>query len=197
MTADSRQAKQLCFVLGGVRSGKSTFAVSLAARLGERVTFIATAQAGDEEMRERIARHRQRRPGHWCTVEAPLEVAPAVAAADSDVVVVDCLGLLAANLMARAGAAGAGAADLMESQIAGLLDAYQRGPASLIIVSNEVGMGVVPPYPSGREFRDLLGRANQQLARAADRVYWLLAGLPVEVKASGLAHQVEPHHGTA
>jgi adenosylcobinamide kinase/adenosylcobinamide-phosphate guanylyltransferase len=99
--------------------------------------------------------------------------------------------------MARAGAAGAGAADLMESQIAGLLDAYQRGPASLVVVSNEVGMGVVPPYPSGREFRDLLGRANQQLARAADRVYWLLAGLPVEVKASGLAHQVEPHHGTA
>jgi adenosylcobinamide kinase/adenosylcobinamide-phosphate guanylyltransferase len=197
MTAASARRKELVLVLGGVRSGKSSFALSLAARLGKRVTFVATAEAGDEEMRERIARHRQRRPEDWGTVEAPLDVALAVAAADCDVVVVDCLGLLAANVMARAQATGAGAADLMESQVAGLLDAYHRGRASVIIVSNEVGMGVVPPYPSGREFRDLLGRANQQLSRAADRVCWLLAGLPVEVKASGLAEKVEPQNGIA
>jgi adenosylcobinamide kinase/adenosylcobinamide-phosphate guanylyltransferase len=197
MTEDSVRRKELCFVLGGVRSGKSAFALSLAAQLGERVTFVATAEAGDAEMRERIKRHRQCRPDAWGTVEAPLDVAPAVAAADSDVVVVDCLGLLAANLMARAQATGASADDLMEWQIAGLLDAYHRGRASVIVVSNEVGMGVVPPYPSGREFRDLLGRANQRVARAADRVYWMLAGLPVEVKASGLAAKVEPQNGIA
>jgi adenosylcobinamide kinase/adenosylcobinamide-phosphate guanylyltransferase len=197
MTAGSKGGKQLCVVLGGVRSGKSAFALSLAARLGERVTFVATAEAGDEEMRERIERHRQCRPEAWRTVEAPLDVARAVAAADSDVVVVDCLGLLAANLMARAQATGGSADHLMESQVAGLLDAYHRGSASVIVVSNEVGMGVVPPYPSGREFRDLLGRANQRVAQAADRVYWMLAGLPVEVKASGLAEKVEPRNGTA
>jgi adenosylcobinamide kinase/adenosylcobinamide-phosphate guanylyltransferase len=197
MTAGSKGGKQLCFVLGGVRSGKSAFALSLAARLGERVTFVATAEAGDDEMRERIEHHRERRPVDWGTVEAPLDVARAVAAADSDVVVVDCLGLLAANLMARAQATGASADDLMQSQVAGLLDAYHRGSASVIVVSNEVGMGVVPPYPSGREFRDLLGRANQRVAQAADRVYWMLAGLPVEVKTSGLAEKVEPRNGTA
>jgi len=197
MTAGSRGGKQLCFVLGGVRSGKSAFALLLAEQLGERVTFIATAEAGDEEMRDRIERHRKRRPEDWGTVEAPLDVARAVAAADSDVVVVDCLGLLASNLMARAEATGASADDLMQSQVAGLLDAYQGGRASVIVVSNEVGMGIVPPYPSGREFRDLLGRANQQVAQAAHRVYWMLAGLPVEVKASGLAGKVEPQNGIA
>jgi adenosylcobinamide kinase/adenosylcobinamide-phosphate guanylyltransferase len=197
MTAGSARRKELVLVLGGVRSGKSAFALSLAAQLGERVTFVATAEPGDQEMRERIERHRQCRPDAWGTVEAPLDVARAVAAADSDVVVIDCLGLLAANLMARAQATGASADDLMESQVAGLLDAYHRGRASVIVVSNEVGMGVVPPYPSGREFRDLLGRANQCVARAADRVYWMLAGLPVEVKASGLAAKVEPQHGIA
>jgi adenosylcobinamide kinase/adenosylcobinamide-phosphate guanylyltransferase len=186
-------------VLGGVRSGKSAFALSLAAQLGQRVTFIATAQAGDDEMRERIERHRLGRPGHWSTLEAPLEVASAAAgaAAESEVVLIDCLGLLAANIMARAEAVGESADRLMESEVAGLLEAYERGSATVVIVSNEVGMGVVPPYPSGREFRDLLGRANQRLAQAAGRVYWMLAGLPIEVKAFGLAEKVESENGLA
>jgi len=190
----SEGPRLLVLVIGGVRSGKSSFALSLAARLGGRVTFVATAEAGDDEMRDRIERHRQARREDWRTLEAPLDVASAVAAAGSDVVVIDCLGLLAANLMARAETTGTSADRLMELQVAGLLDAYRRGRARVIVVSNEVGAGVVPPYPSGRQFRDLLGRANQQVAEAADRVYWMIAGLPMEVKASGMAEKVGPHH---
>jgi len=197
MTAGRAGRGELMLVLGGVRSGKSAFAVVLAARSGERVTFVATAEAGDEEMRERIERHRLRRPEDWHTLEAPVKVGQAVLAAGAEVVVIDCLGLLAANVMARAEVSGDSAEGLMESEISELLDAYDRAGATLIIVSNEVGMGVVPPYPSGRQFRDLLGRANQRLAQAADRVYWMVAGLPIEVKASGLAEMVEMHDGTA
>ena len=198
MTADRDRRKELCFVLGGVRSGKSGFALSLAEQRGERVTFIATAQAGDEEMRERIARHRQSRPGHWRTVEAPTRIGDALsAAADAEVVVIDCLGLLVANLMGRAEQEAAEAEALVEEEIAALLAAHRGGGATLIVVSNEVGMGVVPPYPAGREFRDLLGRVNQRVAQAADRVYWMLAGLPIEVKASGMAVGLGAENGIA
>ena len=195
---DSRR-KQLCFILGAVRSGKSGFALSLADRTGGQALFVATAEALDEEMRERIERHRRERPEHWRTVEAPVGVGEALRTEtrDADVVLIDCLSFLVANIMGE-DTEGAAALDArLDAEIDSLLAAYQDGAATFIVVSNEVGMGVVPAYASGRLFRDALGRANQKLARAADRVYWMVAGLPVEVKASGLAENWENARGSA
>ncbi len=178
---------RLCLVLGGARSGKSTFALHLAARAGGRVAVVATGQACDKEMRARIERHRRERPREWLTIEAPTGVAEAVrhAAEQADAVLVDCVGFLVANLMGQEEAPSAEVEDRVGKEIQDIVEA--AGDVHCILVSNEAGAGVVPPYPSGRLFRDLLGRSNQALARAADRVYWMVAGLPVEVKASGLA----------
>ncbi len=178
---------QLCLVLGGARSGKSAFALHLAARSGGRVAVVATGQACDEEMRARIERHRRERPSDWLTIEAPTGVAAAVrrAAEQAEVVLVDCVGFLVANLMGHDEVPSAQVEDRLNKEIEDIVGAARD--TYCILVSNEAGAGVVPPYPSGRLFRDLLGRANQALARAADRVYWMVAGMPVEVKASGLA----------
>jgi len=183
--------KKLILILGGVRSGKSAFALELARRMGRQVAFIATAQAEDEEMRRRIEEHRKARPPHWRTIEAPLGVARALREESdrADVILLDCLTLLVSNLLLEAGegASTQDAAARVTTEVEELLRGFQRGAATLIVVSNEVGMGVVPPYPLGRAYRDLLGKANQILSQAADKVYWMLAGLPVEIKASGLA----------
>jgi adenosylcobinamide kinase/adenosylcobinamide-phosphate guanylyltransferase len=182
------RGKSLTLLLGGARGGKSAFAQHLAAQMSERVTFIATAEAGDEEMRARIAQHRASRPSHWRTVEIPSSVAPAIrAAGPSEVVLLDCLALLVSNLLLGVGEDYAAAEQSVDRELRDLLAAYQEGAASLIIVTNEVGLGIVPAYPLGRIYRDLLGRANAQLARAADRVYLMVAGLALEIKASGLA----------
>jgi adenosylcobinamide kinase/adenosylcobinamide-phosphate guanylyltransferase len=182
---------QLCLVLGGARSGKSAFALHLAARSGGRVAVIATGQACDEEMRARIERHRRERPSEWLTIEAPTRVGAAVrrAAEQVDVVLVDCVGFLVANLMGHGEELSRHVEERVDKEIQDIVAA--AGDRACILVSNDVGAGVVPPYPSGRLFRDLLGRANQALARAADQVYWMVAGLPVEVKASGLAEHWE------
>lgn len=179
-------SRELIMILGGARGGKSSFALSLAASRGGSVTFVATAEARDEEMRLRIDEHRCSRPASWRTVEAPLEPAAALCQSPpSDIVVLDCLTLLVSNLLLQDEDPSA-AERAVDREVEGLLRFYQANLASLIIVSNEVGMGVVPPYELGRVYRDLLGRANQRLAQAADKLYWMLAGLPIEVKASGL-----------
>jgi len=183
--------KRLVLILGGVRSGKSAFAQDLARQMGRRVTFLATARADDDEMRRRIEEHRRARPPHWRIIEAPLNAARALRedGDQADVILLDCLTLLVSNLLLDAGEEAY--AQEVEARVMGeveeLLPAFHDRSASLIVVSNEVGMGVVPPYPLGRVYRDLLGKANQVLARAADQVYWMLAGLPVEIKAPGLA----------
>ncbi len=186
--------KSLILILGGVRGGKSAFAQALAAEHGGSVTFVATAEARDEEMRLRIEDHRQSRPASWRTIEAPLNPAAALAEAPpADVVVLDCLTLLVSNLLLQDENPEA-AQQVVDHEVEALLRVSEAGSGSLIIVSNEVGMGVVPPYELGRLYRDLLGWANQRIARSATEVYWMLAGLPIEVKASGLAGNRKGYH---
>ncbi len=182
---------QLILVLGGARSGKSSHAQTLAGELGgNAVLYVATAEALDDEMRQRVIAHRAGRPAAWRTLEAPRAVGPQIAAAlasgasSVQVVLVDCLTVLASNAMLALGddpePAAAEAAVLAE--VEELLAAYAASVATWIVVSNEVGLGLVPPYPLGRTYRDALGRANQHLAAAAGRVLFMVAGLPLTVK---------------
>jgi adenosylcobinamide kinase/adenosylcobinamide-phosphate guanylyltransferase len=192
MSGDSD--RRLVLILGGARSGKSAYAESLAASIARErtVLYVATATASDEEMRTRISAHQANRPLHWRTLEAPLDPAGALerelAQNPSPVVLLDCVTLLAANLLLD-GASHGGEADATPGEtrldyvIDSLLVAYERNSFTLIAVSNEVGMGVVPAYPLGRAYRDILGRANARLARAADATLLMIAGMPVEVSA--------------
>ncbi|MDO8673181.1 MAG: bifunctional adenosylcobinamide kinase/adenosylcobinamide-phosphate guanylyltransferase [Dehalococcoidia bacterium] len=182
---------KLVLITGGARSGKSTFAEDLAKRLGRRVLYVATAAALDGEMRERIAEHRRLRPADWRTIEATSDVGPAMAAgiADAEVVLIDCLAVLVSNLMmGESNEIEEERLDepvlerAMRREIAGILDVARSSPASFILVSNEVGLGLVPAYRSGRLFRDLLGRANQIVAAEADEVYLVVAGIAIDIK---------------
>ncbi len=178
-------------ILGGVRSGKSDLAQKLALDAGGDVVFLATAEPRDAEMQARITAHQAKRPAGWRTVEAPRGVAEALerAATGPVTVVVDCLTLWVANLVEAATPAGhdepdANAAEaLLNTELGGFHDWYRGSQARVIVVTNEVGMGLVPPYPSGRLYRDLLGLANQRLATIATQVYVTFAGIPVDVKA--------------
>ena len=174
--------KQLTLILGGARSGKSDFAQSLArARGGDEVTFVATARALDAEMDARIENHRRARPVSWKTVQTPrglageLQTAPA-----AGVVVLDCVTLWVSNVMLVEETA---APDAMARELNDLLVWYRAAPCEMIVVSNEVGMGLVPDNALGRAYRDLLGAMNKLLAAAADQVFFVVAGLPIEIKA--------------
>lgn len=169
-------------VLGGARSGKSGFAQKAAetqaaetAVGGGRPILIATGQAFDDEMAERIARHQADRGESWSTVEAPLELAAAITALPADAIaVVDCLTLWLSNQMLTERDVEAACAELVE--------AVAACPARLWLVSNEVGLGIVPETPLGRRFRDEAGRLNQRLAATVDEVYFVAAGLPLRMK---------------
>ena len=161
-------------VLGGARSGKSRFAEGLLAALGGERLYLATAEAGDAEMAARIRHHRERRGQGWRTVEAPLEVPAALAGAGADAVLLDCLTLWVSNLIAaRRDVDSAGEA---------LCRALDGAQAPVVVVSNEVGLGIVPDNALAREFRDQAGRLNQRVAAAAERVYFVAAGLPLLLK---------------
>lgn len=172
--------KQL--ILGGARSGKSRIAEGLASSSGLPVTYIATAEAGDGEMRQRIAHHRQQRPAEWGLIEQPLQLAEALrqTAATDRCILVDCLTLWLSNLL------GNDDEQLLETQQAALLQAVTELPGSIILVSNEVGLGIVPMNAQARRFRDLAGRLHQQLAERCDRVVFTLAGLPQVIKGPPL-----------
>jgi len=180
---------KLALILGGVRSGKSRFAQQLAAELaGEEVLFVATAEAGDDEMRQRIQRHRQDRNDDWKTLELPRQVGRTLAKQQQlpQAIIVDCLTLLVSNVLLDSEQASERktADDEVEEEVASLIGICRDTPATVIIVSGEVGMGIVPESELGRQFRDLLGRANQQIAEYADLVYWMCAGIAMDVRAS-------------
>jgi adenosylcobinamide kinase / adenosylcobinamide-phosphate guanylyltransferase len=180
----SSHSNTVTLLLGGVRSGKSHYAQQLGGRAG-RVVFVATAQAADDEMRRKVERHRSSRPQHWQTVEEPLALAETIAehGPTCDLMIIDCLTFFAANLL------DANADE--QISIDGLCSALQAPACSVVLVSNEVGSGVVPEYPSGRRFRDLLGEMNQSVARVASNVLLLVAGLPLVLKGE-LVPQVTP-----
>ena len=179
--------KKLILILGGARSGKSVYAEELTTHLGGRVLYVATAAALDEEMRRRIEAHKTKRPHTWRTLEAPLGVGAAISATaeEDEVILLDCLTLLVSNALLEGGQEGPfdEAQTRVRTEVEGLLEAYQTLSGSMIIVSNEVGLGLVPSYPLGRAYRDLLGWANQWLARQADEVYFMVAGIHIELKA--------------
>ena len=177
--------KKLTLILGGARSGKSTYAQQMLEESREPVLFVATATAGDAEMAERIQAHQASRPSHWQTLEAPLKVGSAIReAAFAGNVLLDCMTLLASNVLMACPQPIDEAAyqTAMQAEVDDLLAAYQEHIGAWVIVSNEVGLGLVPPTELGRYYRDALGRANQQLAQAADEVLMMVAGLPIKVK---------------
>ena len=170
---------RLILVGGGARSGKSSFAVARAQALGARRLFIATAERSDDEMRERIARHRADRAGAgFDTLEEPRALAEAIAAdRDHDVILVDCLTIWISNLLV----AGA-PADAVEQRVTALVGILAQRRAHIVLVSNEVGMGLVPDTPLGRVFRDLTGQAHQRLAAIADELYLAAMGVLLRLR---------------
>ena len=162
---------------GGARSGKSSLALTLARKQGTRLAFIATAEAHDEEMRTRIEHHREDRGAAFETLEAPLDLACAVKRSSGkfDAIIVDCLTLWLSNLLLD------GTLDI-EAETQAMLTAANTSGALVLLVTNEVGCGIVPENDLARRFRDLSGRMNQEAAAAAREVYWMVFGCPVKVK---------------
>jgi adenosylcobinamide kinase/adenosylcobinamide-phosphate guanylyltransferase len=168
--------RDVSLIIGGARSGKSRFAEGLATATGFSVAYVATARSEDAEMHERIARHRADRPASWTTIDAPLELARAIAveAAPTRIVLVDCLTLWLANVMLG---------DLdVDHEVAALLAALDSAAGPVVLVSNEVGYGIVPDNALARAFRDHQGRLNQRVAGLASRVTLVAAGLPLDLK---------------
>ena len=176
---------KITLILGGARSGKSDYAEKLAAAMGQRILYIATAEAKDEEMAARIEAHRLARPAGWQTLEAPHDVGTALDALDTrpDVILLDCLTLLVSNIVLTMETEPQTAIEAaVQREIEAIIASRNQLNAPMIVVSNEVGLGLVPSYPIGRVYRDVLGRANQNLAALADRVLFMVAGLPMKVK---------------
>ena len=183
---------KLTLVLGGARSGKSTYAEKLAKQSGGTVVYVATAEPGDDEMIERIEKHKIQRPAEWPTLEIPFGIGQGVqeSALRPDVFLLDCVTLLMSNLILHM------TEDIdqppeedvltaVDAEIDALIEAIRNTDAHWIVVSNEVGLGLVPPYPLGRVYRDAIGRANQHLSRVADEVFFLVAGMVLPLHKLG------------
>ena len=174
--------------MGGVRSGKSAHAETLAEQCGRSVLYVATGQAIDDEMAQRIRQHRERRPDHWSTVEEPLDLAKAVEGVLSqsplpEVVLLDSLDVWVSNLLLAHEEDDAGAVELLaRNQFEALVQILNRSGMPAVMVSSEVGLGPVPPNRLGRQFQDLLGTVNQRAAQLADSVWLVVAGISVQIK---------------
>jgi adenosylcobinamide kinase/adenosylcobinamide-phosphate guanylyltransferase len=177
-------------ITGGARSGKSSLAQEMAMKSGQAVLFVATAEAGDDEMHRRIEEHKKNRPADWRTLEVTTRVGSQICqhVGQARVVVVDCITLLVNNIFSQCHDQSGRLPEVslveqnLVAEIGELIDCIRRTEADFIIVTNEVGLGLVPDNRLGRLYRDLLGRANQMLAQAVDEVYLMVAGLPVRIK---------------
>jgi len=179
----------LTFITGGARSGKSRYAVELVQHNGGNVAFIATAHAGDDEMAARILQHQQERPPDWTTIEELLDVAGAIrhaAEMGHSVIIIDCLTLLVSNLTFQPPCEESTITEAREGEILGTVrdvaETAAAVDAKVIVISNELGMGIVPDNRLARRFRDMAGRANQIMADTAEVVYFCVSGIPVKIK---------------
>ncbi len=183
---------EITFILGGARSGKSSFAVNLAKKKSNKVAYIATASPTDEEIIERIKIHKSSRPKSWLTIEKSNNIAGAIDDLPTGVnlVIIDCLTYLTFNILKRwqwdeviANARDAAQAEsaVME-EVTQILSSIKRSRADFILISNEVGLGLVPPYPLGRVFRDVMGRFHQMIAANSREVHMVFAGIPMRLK---------------
>ncbi len=177
---------KLIFITGGARSGKSNLAMEIAAKEGGEVAYIATAEALDKEMRERIEKHKSERPPAWETYEEPLKVRALVdrLSLQKKVILIDCLTLLTSNLLLSQEnrVEDPKWQEEILGEIKKLAELSSEVTAQVIIISNEVGMGLVPPNPLGRVYRDILGRANSIMADKADEVFIMISGIPLKIK---------------
>ena len=182
--------RKTILVTGGARSGKSHYAQEFAAKTGKKVLFVATAEAGDEEMKQRIRAHQLSRPAGWSTLEAPANVGKAISkeVGGAEMIIIDCITMLVSNVFTRLAdrtseQIDAALADrAVTREIEDLIECFDRLGADFLVVTNEVGLGLVPDNPIDRLYRDLLGKANRMLAERADEVYLLVAGQPLKVK---------------
>lgn len=170
---------KIIFILGGVRSGKSSYAIEKALRLDKKVAFIATCSYFDKEMKERIEIHKKNRPGHWPLFEEPQNIPLLLKRLGSKfkVVIIDCLTLFISNLLSE----GFNEQEIV-AQVFKIVRTVKSVKCKLIIISNEVGLGLVPKNPLARRFRDLAGRVNQLVAQEADEVFFMISGLPWKLR---------------
>ena len=173
-------AKQILLITGGVRSGKSQYAEQRAGQLGARQLYVATAEAKDEEMAQRIAEHRKRRGNQWLTIEEPLELTETLLdqRGKTDCALVDCLTLWISNLLIRSDET------YVKEKVEHLLEILPLLDFHLVFVTNEIGWGIVPNNALARKFRDVLGWTNQRIAQAADEIVLMVAGVPIIIKKS-------------
>jgi len=171
---------KITFILGGARSGKSSFAVKLAAENSGKTAFIATCEPLDQEMRKRIELHKQKRPREWQTFEAPYDIAAVLKniSGKFKIIIIDCLTLLVSNLMLKGDKNDAE----IEKEIHRIILLLKQSGSDSIIVSNEVGLGIIPQNELGRSFRDTAGRINQLVAKEADDAFFLISGIPWKIK---------------
>ena len=172
--------KEITFVIGGCRSGKSTYAMQTAEKMtAEQKIFIATCVPQDDEMKRRVARHQKERSQNWVTVEAPQDLPEAILqnSRRGDVILVDCLTLWVSNLLIETGDE-----TKIKDTIPHLIEALEKATCPIVLVSNEVGTGIVPENRLARQFRDITGWVNQAVAKCANKVVWMVAGIPVTVK---------------
>jgi adenosylcobinamide kinase/adenosylcobinamide-phosphate guanylyltransferase len=171
---------EVIFLIGGCRSGKSTYALQTAEKVpGERKIYIATCVPQDDEMKKRVAKHQTVRSKSWTTIEEPLKLPETILQNNNraDVILIDCLTLWVSNLLMETRDE-----KKIEEAISQLIDALEKATCPVVLVSNEVGSGIVPENLLARQYRDIIGLANQAVAKTADKVIWMVAGIAVTVK---------------